>query len=297
MEVFESVSACIGASFGNQVTIEKTSYVGGGDINDARCLLLSNGERVFMKSNSIGNKDFFIAEESGLNAIASTGAIKTPKLLGRGVDEEGGFSFLMMEYTAGTKRIDSFWETFGHELAAMHLSDTSMHTGTGRFGFESDNFIGASKQINTPKNTWIDFFRECRLEPQFIMASDYFSTNERKEVQRLLDKLDELLVEPECPSLLHGDLWSGNYVIGNDGKAWLIDPAVYVGYAEADLAMTELFGRFPGAFYSAYSEVNPIDPGYKDRKDLYNLYHLFNHLNLFGPSYLSAVKGIVEYYI
>lgn len=102
-----------------------------------------------------------------------------------------------------------------------------------------------------------------------------------------------MLVEPACPSLLHGDLWAGNVIAGNDGAAWLIDPAVYVGHAEADLAMTELFGGFPRAFYDAYQEVLPLEPGYEDRRDIYNLYHILNHLNMFGRTYLSAVKRIV----
>ena len=118
-----------------------------------------------------------------------------------------------------------------------------------------------------------------------------------KEIIKLLDKLPELLPEPAQPSLLHGDLWSGNYIVGNDGKAWLIDPATYVGHFEADLAMTELFGRFPNSFYSAYSEINKIDPAYKDRRDLYNLYHLTNHLNLFGETNLTAVLSTIRRYI
>ena len=108
--------------------------------------------------------------------------------------------------------------------------------------------------------------------------------------------MDELLVEPEQPSLLHGDLWSGNVITGNDGKAWLIDPAVYVGHAEADLAMTELFGGFPPAFYDAYKEAAKLQPGYAKRRDLYNLYHLLNHLNMFGRSYYPSVMRIVNSY-
>ena len=114
-----------------------------------------------------------------------------------------------------------------------------------------------------------------------------------KRIGRFLDHIDEILVEPEYPSLLHGDLWAGNVITGNDGRAWLIDPAVYVGHAEADIAMTELFGGFPPAFYDAYQERIPLQPGYERRRDVYNLYHLVNHLNMFGRMYLSEVKRIV----
>ena len=118
----------------------------------------------------------------------------------------------------------------------------------------------------------------------------------RRQCDRLLDRLDSWLSEPDFPSLIHGDLWSGNAISGPDGKVWIIDPAAYVGHFEAELAMTELFGRFPAAFYQAYREVNPIDSCYRDRRDLYNLYHLLNHLNLFGGSYLSSVRQVLDRY-
>ena len=112
----------------------------------------------------------------------------------------------------------------------------------------------------------------------------------------MMERLDFYLPEPEFPSLLHGDLWNGNAVCGPDGKAWILDPAAYVGHFEAELAMTELFGGFPSAFYAADNEVNPIDGGYRDRRDLYNLYHLLNHLNLFGGAYLISVQRILDRY-
>ncbi len=296
MKMQSSISDGIKACFGESVTIKESAYVGGGDINDARCIQLSSGEKIFVKSNSIDNKGFFEAEEIGIHAIAATQAIRVPKLLFRGVDESEGRAFLAMEYISGVDRAASFWEIFGRNLAAMHLADTKGFVSGGLYGFDTDNYIGASKQMNQAKDTWVDFFRECRLEPQFEMAERYFDHSARKKISKLLDKLPELLTEPKQPSLLHGDLWSGNYIVGNDGKAWLIDPAVYVGHAEADLAMTELFGRFPSGFYEAYSAVNPIEPGYRDRRDLYNLYHLANHLNLFGESYLTAVFSTIDHY-
>ena len=164
------------------------------------------------------------------------------------------------------------------------------------FGFSMDNYIGAGKQENTPKENWTEFFRDHRLAPQLRKADYWFDSTDRKRITRLLDNLGNYLPEPDFPSLLHGDLWSGNYIIGNDGEAWLIDPAVYVGHVEADLAMTELFGGFPGRFYEAYNEVNRIDAEYKARRDLYNLYHLLNHLNLFDGWYLGEVKEILRRY-
>ena len=173
-----------------------------------------------------------------------------------------------------------------------------MHRAPGfsSFGWTSDNYIGAGKQINTQSDKWVPFFRDYRLAPQFKSAQHYFDASDWKRITRLLDHLDKYLSEPHHPSLLHGDLWSGNFITGSDGRAWLIDPAVYVGHAEADLAMTELFGGFTSLFYDAYNEVNKIDKSYHDHRDLYNLYHLLNHLNMFGVGYLREVKRILMRY-
>lgn len=157
----------------------------------------------------------------------------------------------------------------------------------------ADNYIGAAIQINTPKKSWVEFFRECRLLPQLRMADRYLDAGLRRKADRLLAHLDRYLREPEFPSLVHGDLWGGNVLCGSDGRAWLIDPAAYVGDFETDLAMTELFGRFPPAFYRAYQEENPVDGEYQERKPIYQLYHLLNHLNLFGRSYLGSVAAIL----
>lgn len=178
----------------------------------------------------------------------------------------------------------------------MHRADMENLSPDGRFGLLHDNYIGSNRQINKPSVSWIAFFRDSRLEPQFRKADVWFDSHDRKAVSSLLDHLDNYLPEPDFPSLLHGDLWNGNYLVGNDGSAWLIDPAAYVGCFEADIAMTELFGGFPRDFYAAYNEVNPLSPDYEDRRDLYNLYHLLNHLNLFGGSYLGSVRSIIRRY-
>lgn len=294
MRSYNSLEQAVNGCFGEDVKISGRSFVGGGDINDAFCLSLSNGRQVFVKSNSVNNISFFEAESAGLEAIASTGAIKTPKLLCMGCDRRAGISFLMMEMIESARPAKDCWEVFGNELAAMHGADTSAFVRGGRFGFVSDNFIGASKQINECRDTWIGFFRQCRLEVQFRMAERYFDRDLAAGINRFLDHLDEILIEPKQPSLLHGDLWSGNIITDHDGRAMLIDPAVYVGHAEADIAMTELFGRRPEGFYRAYRESGLLQPGYERRRDIYNLYHLLNHLNLFGRSYLGSVVDIIK---
>ncbi len=293
---YPSLAEAVCGCFGQHVHIRLMSPVAGGDINEARSVLLSNGQQVFVKSNRVGAAPMFAAEAQGLQAIASTGTLRTPHLLCRGVDTERGISFLMMELVRSAGKAPDYWEAFGHALAAMHLADTQALSGSSRFGFEADNYIGATPQRNEGRDSWIDFFRDCRLSPQLHMARRYLDAGARRMADRLLDRLDGLLAEPDRPSLLHGDLWSGNILAGADGQAWLIDPAAYVGHAEADLAMTELFGRLPEAFYGAYREVGQISPDYAQRRDLYNLYHLLNHLNLFGPGYLSAVLAALRRY-
>jgi len=293
---YKSLEECLKKYFGRDTEISTSRPVGGGDINEAYCLMLNNNEKVFVKTNRSDRLDFFEAEETGLAAIKASETIRVPEIIGKGIDEIHNNAFLMMRFVEGRRRREDFWRVFGCGLAQMHLAQTHSFTGEGKFGFSDDNYIGATKQINAVKDNWVVFFRECRLETQFRMAQNYFSDNDRKSFVRLLDRLPDLLEEPDKPSLLHGDLWSGNFIVGNDGDAWLIDPAVYVGHHEADLAMTELFGGFREDFYRGYNEVNPVDAGYKDRKDIYNLYHLLNHLNLFGPAYLSGVLRIVNHY-
>lgn len=293
-----SLSQAITRMWGNDTSIIRRTPIAGGDINEAYGLELTDGSCVFMKRNRTEARSFFEAEAAGLCAIAQTGTIRMPRILCLGTEEgEGGYSFLLLEYVMGGSSDSHYWETFAHQLADMHRAPTDGFVGEGRYGFCEDNYIGRTKQKNAARDSWVTFFRDCRLEPQFQRARQYFSTEEEKKAAWLLVHLDEYLTEPEHPSLLHGDLWSGNVMAGNDGKAWLIDPAVSVGHAEADIAMTELFGGFPKKFYAAYRESGLLQPGYERRRDLYNLYHLLNHLNLFGGAYLSSVKQILRKYV
>lgn len=294
---FTSINNALESLFGNSTKIAQSDRVFGGDINDSYGLTLTNGARIFMKTNTIKNAAFFQAEALGLQAIAQTGCIGTPRILGSGTQAGAdGFAFLLLEWIQGKPPVKDYWELFAHQLAKMHQAPTNDFVPNGIYGFLQDNFIGAGKQCNAARDCWTSFFRDCRLEPQFRTADRYFDAADRKRIMKLLDRLDDFLTEPDCPSLLHGDLWSGNFMTGSDGRAWLIDPAAYIGHAEADLAMTELFGGFSHAFYAAYKEAYPMQPGYKDRRDLYNLYHLLNHLNLFGGSYLAGVLRTVRKY-
>ena len=296
------IAGIVQQALGKETAAGGVRPVAGGDINDAYLVTLADGRKVFLKVNTPGNAAFFSAEQEGLAASRKTNAIGVPQVIATGVFTGDGTatgrskdcSFLIMDYLEAGPRKSDFWERFGRQLAAMHRAQTGEWTPGGKYGFTQNNFIGAGRQNNSICDSWIDFFREYRLEQQFKLAGLYFGSYGRKAMLSLLDHLEEYLVEPEYPSLLHGDLWGDNFVTGPDGGAWLIDPAVYVGHAEADLAMTELFGGFAPAFYGSYKEVSPLLPGYADRRELYNLYHLLNHLNLFGEGYYGAVMRIIR---
>ena len=288
-KIYSSLAEAVRDLYGNERVVTDRRSVSGGDINEACALTLDDGTRLFMKYNSPDALSNLEAEAVGLQEIAATGKIGVARPLGLGRDRTG--AFLLLDFISGGPRIKGYWETFAGELAAMHQAPVS-HPESG-YGFYMDNFIGMRRQINTPHDKWIPFFRDCRLKPQFEAAAHYFGPEEQRRIEYLLSHLDAYLVEPDKPALLHGDLWAGNHITGDDGKGWLIDPAVYYGHPEADLAMTELFGGFPGAFYDAYKVYGNLSPDYEERRDIYNLYHLLNHLNMFGGGYYPSVRSIV----
>lgn len=299
MQTYVSLTDALQNLYGPDASVSVQRPASGSDLNRVSRLTVSGTGRtieLFLKQNSSDLLCMFEAEAAGLTAIKDTCAIGVPEALAVGID--GSNSFLLLPWLDTATPVSGFWEEFGQRLAAMHRADTGGLL-SGNFGFSEDNFIGSTPQVNDPKDTWIDFFRECRLYPQVRMAFDagLLDSGDRRTADRLTGRLEQLLVEPEAPSLLHGDLWSGNYMVGPDGHALLIDPAAYVGHREADLAMTELFGGFHPSFYAAYREAAPLQPGYEDRRDLYNLYHLLNHLNLFGLSYSGSVRRILRYYV
>ena len=259
--------------------------VGGGCIAQARIATFADGYRVFIKTAE-GFPGMFAREAEGLSALAASGAIRIPEVLLVSERE------LVLEAIVAGPRRPHFFEVFGRQFAQLHT-----HQGS-RFGFASDNFIGSTEQRNTPVgrgDDWAEFFLERRLRFQVVLAKNNGHGN---ELLSLLDSGDHRIADllaaaPEPPSLLHGDLWGGNYMVDNHGMPCLIDPAVYHGHREADLAMTRLFGGFTPAFYSAYEEAWPLQPGHADRLPLYQLYHLLNHLNLFGSAYYSQCRQIL----
>lgn len=297
--LYQSLDEMVRECFGSRVTVLEKQRMTGGDINLAFGVLLSDGTKIFVKENSIRSLDFFRAEADGLSALRQTGKINVPQIIGMGADEERRVSFLAMELIHRSRGTDQYWERFGRRLAQMHRAQCrefipDAESGK-KYGFRKDNYIGASFQKNFPYKKWTDFFRECRLLPQLEKARKYLDPAAWKKAEWLNGHLESFLREPEFPSLLHGDLWSGNMICGEGEIPWIIDPAVYVGDFEADLAMTQLFGSQPECFYEAYREINPFDrKEYRERRKIYDLYHLLNHLNLFGELYLGNVLQILN---
>lgn len=265
--------------------------VSGGCINDARILTTESQKKYFIKINSIHPDDRFEKEANGLSEIASSNVIRVPKV--HLVECE----FILMEFIDSSIKSHNFFEDFGRKFATMHK-----HFGSD-FGFYEDNYIGSNPQINIAgddeKNDWVKFYFNKRLLYQYMLAekNGYSGEELRNSFSFLENNLEEILKSSEHkPSLLHGDLWSGNYIVDEKGNACLIDPAVYYGNREADLAMTKLFGGFDSKFYAAYNEVYPLEAGYDYRENIYKLYHVLNHINLFGSSYYTQAVNLLRYY-
>jgi protein-ribulosamine 3-kinase len=272
--------------------VETSFAIGGGSINQTQVISLTNGQRVFCKQNPSPPVDFFLAETRGLKLLAQpkTG-LRIPKPIA--VQSGSHPRFLLLEYIESSTEDENFTEKLAISLAQLHR--TSMEY----YGLDHDNYIGSTPQKNTLEKDGIAFFREQRInfQRQVARLSGLLPVAIDKKLDSLCDELGKFLnISGEKPALMHGDLWSGNYFPDSDGNPCIFDPAVYYGLREADLAMTELFGRLPQKFYDVYQEVFPMNPGYEERKDLFNLYHLLNHLNIFGNSYLSSVERVVNSY-
>lgn len=273
--------------------VVEAAPVGGGDISQAARLHLAGGRAVLVKWLARATPGFFSAEKRGLELLRLAGAVRLPAVLAQGEASAGGPAFIVLEWLETGPKTSASAAALGTGLAALHRVVGSA------FGLDHPNFIGANSQSNQPAGQWPAFFGEQRLGFQMELAhrNGYLSLQRGRRLEKLLLRLGDWLPARPAASLLHGDLWGGNWLALASGEPALIDPAVYYGHREADLAFTELFGGFPAAFYAAYQAAWPLDPGYEERKDLYNLYHLLNHLNLFGESYGGSVDSILRRYV
>lgn len=262
----------------------------GGDINEAHELLLADGRRLFAKSNARAPARMFQLEAEGLAWLAAARALRVPEVFEVVPPSEAGPGALVLELIEPGPRARDFDEQLGRGLASLHRS------GGGQFGLARDNFIGSLPQHNAPAPTWAEFYAERRLRPLFerARARGLFDAVLSRAAERLLAGLEQRVGPPEPPARLHGDLWAGNVCVSAAGAPVLIDPAVYGGQREMDLAMMRLFGGFGPRTFAAYEEAFPLAPGHRERVPLYQLYPLLVHLELFGSGYLGQVRSCLS---
>lgn len=271
-------------------TLEDFVFCGGGCINQGGKLKTTTGD-LFLKWNDARKfPGMFAAEARGLKLLRDTSAIHVPGLVACGGNDS--WQFLLLEFVEQGPRTSTYWADLGKQLASLHR-----HTAPA-FGLDHDNYIGSLSQVNTPGKKWVDFFISQRLEVQVKLAADHgrLGPETIRQFGVLYKKLGEMLPE-EKPCLLHGDLWSGNLITNAHGSPCLIDPAVYYGNREAEIAFTRLFGGFPTAFYNSYHTAFALLPGHEERFDIYNLYPLMVHVNLFGGGYASQVVSILRHFV
>lgn len=274
---------------------EYQQRLGGGSINDAAVVRL-RGEQKVLKWNSARLYDMFEVEQQGLELLHKhRGALEVPEAEAAGVDEAGDISWILMPFIPSGKGGRSAQKTFGRGLAELHRA--GQREGVTEFGLHHDNYIGRLPQDNRPMTAWPDFFIDRRIRPQLEAAvqAGLMPQSSFSELDAITRKIGDIFPD-ESPALLHGDLWGGNYLYTTTGTAALIDPAVYYGHREMELAFTMLFGRFAPRFYEAYEETWPLAPGFADRKDLCNLYPVLVHVNLFGHGYTGQARAILRKY-
>ena len=284
---FDAIAREIGSQTGSECAPEPQSGVSGGSIHRSyrwRC----GDTPLFVKVADRGGVAGLAAEAKGLMELAGAHAVRVPRVVARGT--AGGSSFLALEWIESRPSGRAAEHRLGELLAAQH------RVTAPQFGFEEDNFIGRTPQPNGWLPDWAEFFRERRLRHQLALAAENgLAALLEQPGARLLESIDALLAghRPEA-SLLHGDLWAGNWLADEHQEPVIFDPAVYYGDREADLAMTRLFGGFGRAFHDAYQTAAPLPAGHAVRAELYNLYHVLNHANLFGGGYARQARASID---
>ncbi len=283
----KSLAAALSAATGRHVAAGPESAVGGGSINE--CVRWPSPEGpLFVKLAAVDRLSMFEAEADGLRELASAKAVRVPHVLGCGVGGDRAFLALeWIEFGGSSARCESL---LGERLARQHRVVAS------EFGWHRDNTIGSTPQHNTPDRDWVRFFTQRRLAFQLSLAERNGFGGRLTDRGALLCERVNAFFEGyrPVPSLLHGDLWGGNWAADASGQPVIFDPAVYFGDREADIAMTRLFGGFGASFYAAYEATWPLEPGADERCTLYNLYHVLNHLNLFGGGYLGQAQRMID---
>ena len=283
---FAAVGAHLAASLHVDVDAQPESRVHGGSINESYRWESAPGP-LFVKIASADQLAMFVAEAEGLDELANVDGVRVPRVLALGSADQ--CAFLALEWIDLAGSVSAASKQLGAQLARQHRATAA------QFGWHRDNTIGSTPQINTRSASWPEFFRERRLRYQLDLAArNGYRGRLQEQGAELLGRLAEFFADHEPrPSLLHGDLWGGNFGVDTSGTPVIFDPAVYYGDREADLAMTRLFGGFSASFYSAYEAAWPLSPGARERTPLYNLYHVLNHLNLFGDGYRAQAESML----
>lgn len=271
------------------IYITEAHSLGGGCIHNAR-EVVAGSEKFFLKFNQSHHLSNFEAEAKGLDLLRSSEEVTVPQVIGHG--NAGSYAWLILEFVNQGIRNAQYWEKLGWQIAGLHR-----HTAPV-FGLDFDNYIGTLPQQNHPHTKWLDFFIAERIRPMLHLAVNQreLGRSTAGYFELLFSRLRDFFPE-EPPALLHGDLWGGNILAAETGFPVLIDPAVYYGHREAELAFMTLFDAIPQRFFDAYEEVYPLSSGYRDRFDLYNLYPLLVHVNLFGGGYVTSVENILRRYV
>ncbi len=280
-EIKRRIITQLGNALNTTITVNEESSIVGGCINNAIKINTNKGD-FFVKWNTNSKANMFQSEYNGLKVLKDTNTIRIPNVLC--FDDD----FLILEFIPPSNPNNAFWEVFGQKLALMHKQTHS------KFGLDFDNYIGSLCQDNTQNKNWTEFFIQNRLQAQLSIGN--FSGTLLSDFDKLFQKLPNLFPN-EKPALLHGDLWSGNFLAKNGDTPMLIDPAIYYGNREMDIAMSKLFGGFNSDFYFAYNESRPLENGWEERIQICNLYPLLVHVNLFGGAYINQVKNILSYYV
>lgn len=282
-ELYEQV---ISETLGPMAQLKSASLVAAGNHNQGIRLETTEGY-FFLKLNFDHERDILAKEAAGLQKLRKSTFLKIPQTIGFGRILD--YNYLLSEFIPSSRQQLDYWENLGLGLAQLHLNSAK------KFGMETDNYIASLPQKNHQFDNWQDFFIEQRLEP--MLGKAYFDRliplDFLKKFQTIYPKLASIFPK-EKPVLLHGDLWSGNVICDSEGQPCLIDPAVYYGHREMDLAFSKLFGGFDSRFYESYESIVPLEPDFESRMGIYNLYPLLVHLNLFGTAYLPGIEKIVK---
>lgn len=277
------------ATKGDRGPIREVESVGGGCINHASKVVTENN-RYFLKWNPQSLPLMFSSEARGLQLLAAMNMIRVPAVIEIQEAHAGIPAFILLEWIESQSRFDQ--KVCGQQLAQLHLNSQSE-----KYGLDHNNYIGSSPQYNEWETDWVTFFRDFRLQPQINLAqrNRYLTPSRQNKLEKLCISLGDWIQGiPRKPSLLHGDLWGGNVIADENGYPVLIDPAVYFGDRETDLAFTQMFGGFSNTFYQAYNDTFPLEHGYQERFEIYNIYHILNHLNLFGESYGYSLDSVLK---